>query len=109
MLPTLVPSHPSSQLAKTHHPDKGGNLKAFEQIQKSYDILSDPQKKAKYDQFGITDDSAPSMPSHHSMFRNMFQRKPAKTDDIVYTLKLTLLDLFVGTSKKLKISTYIIS
>ena len=31
-------------LAKTHHPDKGGNKEKFQEIQEAYDTLSDPQK-----------------------------------------------------------------
>ena len=32
-------------MAKTHHPDKGGNKEKFQEIQQAYDTLSDPQKK----------------------------------------------------------------
>jgi DnaJ family protein A protein 2 len=39
-------------LAKRHHPDKGGNEEEFKKIQKAYDILSDPQKRGFYDQTG---------------------------------------------------------
>lgn len=33
----------------THHPDKGGNQDKAKEINAAYDILSDPQKKAEYD------------------------------------------------------------
>lgn len=39
-------------LAKRHHPDKGGNEEEFKKIQKAYDILSDGQKRSFYDQTG---------------------------------------------------------
>jgi molecular chaperone DnaJ len=43
------------KLAKKYHPDinkeKGANEK-FKEVQEAYDILSDPQKKQMYDQFG---------------------------------------------------------
>ncbi len=39
-------------LAKRHHPDKGGNEEEFKKIQKAYDVLSDPQKRGFYDQTG---------------------------------------------------------
>jgi DnaJ-class molecular chaperone len=44
------------KLARKHHPDLNpGDKKAeeeFKQIQEAYDVLSDPQTRAKYDQFG---------------------------------------------------------
>lgn len=40
------------KLALTHHPDKGGEQEKFKEINEAYQTLSDPQKKAQYDQFG---------------------------------------------------------
>ena len=37
-------------LANKHHPDKGGDQARFKDISVAYDNLSDPQKKAEYDQ-----------------------------------------------------------
>lgn len=37
------------RLASQHHPDKGGDTKKFQEIQAAYDVLSDPNKKASYD------------------------------------------------------------
>lgn len=43
-------------LARKHHPDRNPGDKAaesrFKEIQNAYDVLSDPKKKAMYDQFG---------------------------------------------------------
>ena len=36
-------------LASKHHPDKGGDTATFQKIQEAYATLSDPEKKAKYD------------------------------------------------------------
>jgi DnaJ-class molecular chaperone len=36
-------------LASKHHPDKGGDTATFQKIQEAYATLSDPQKKAEYD------------------------------------------------------------
>ena len=37
------------KLANQHHPDKGGDQAKFKDISVAYDNLSDPQKKAEYD------------------------------------------------------------
>jgi DnaJ family protein A protein 2 len=35
-----------------NHPDKGGDPEKFKEIAMAYEILSDPQKKQMYDQYG---------------------------------------------------------
>lgn len=43
------------KLAMQFHPDKGGGAEAekkFKEINEAYQILSDPQKRSQYDQFG---------------------------------------------------------
>jgi curved DNA-binding protein len=37
------------RLASQHHPDKGGDTARFQEIQVAYDTLSDPNKRAAYD------------------------------------------------------------
>jgi DnaJ-class molecular chaperone len=37
------------RLAGQHHPDKGGDTQQFQQIQKAYQVLGDPQQRAEYD------------------------------------------------------------
>lgn len=37
------------KLASQHHPDKGGDTAKFQQVEEAYRTLSDPQKRAEYD------------------------------------------------------------
>lgn len=45
--------------AHQHHPDKaGGDTEKFKAINEAYQVLSDPQKRQQYDQYGQTFDQA---------------------------------------------------
>lgn len=43
------------KLAMQYHPDRGGDQQKFKEINEAYQVLSDPQKKSRYDQFGSAD------------------------------------------------------
>jgi len=45
------------RLAHEHHPDKGGTDAKFKKINEAYQVLSDPDKRRHYDQFGPADDN----------------------------------------------------
>lgn len=56
------------KLSKVHHPDKkGGSDKEFQAIQLAYDVLSNPERRARYDRTGRTDDS-PVTPQRVQVF-----------------------------------------
>lgn len=40
------------KLAGQHHPDRGGDTARFQEIQNAYETLSDPNRRAQYDQGG---------------------------------------------------------
>ena len=114
------------KLAMKYHPDKNpGNKEAenkFKEISEAYAVLSDPDKRRKYDQYGKNGIDAPDLSSffnnfdfssfgfgnpfmNHSFFRNSGPRK-GQTSLII--LNLTLYELFKGTLIKRKITHSII-
>ena len=42
------------ELAKVHHPDKGGDTERFKAIQSAYDVLSDDNRRRMYHMTGQT-------------------------------------------------------
>lgn len=46
-------------LAREHHPDSGGDEAKFKEIQGAYDVLSDPEKRKRYDTFGTANGAGP--------------------------------------------------
>ena len=64
------------KLASQHHPDKGGDTARFQEIQTAYDTLSDPNRRAEYDN--------PMPQGNHFNFRSSdFDGMPHGFDDIL--------------------------
>ena len=40
------------KLARTHHPDAGGDEAKFKELNEAYEVLSDDKKRKLYDQYG---------------------------------------------------------
>jgi molecular chaperone DnaJ len=40
------------KLARKHHPDAGGDEEKFKELNSAYEVLSDPEKRSEYDQYG---------------------------------------------------------
>lgn len=103
------------KLAREHHPDKGGDAEKFKQIQGAYEILSDPEKRQNFDQFG-TPDGPPPNPFGGGggfppdIFAHMFggafggPRGPVKRADRHHDIKITLEDAYRGLTKHLSIT-----
>jgi len=53
------------ELAKQHHPDKGGTDKEYwNSIKVAYEVLSDPLKRERYDKYRITPDQYNKLYNH---------------------------------------------
>ncbi len=95
-------------LANRHHPDKGGDQAAFKDISVAYDTLSDPQKRAEYDnqqhghQFGGGQHFHFDMNDifgQHAHFTNMFGngfRQQQRNKDLNLQVQVTLVESFKG-------------
>jgi curved DNA-binding protein len=102
-------------LANKHHPDKGGDQARFKDISVAYENLSDPQKKAEYDQqrqfgggqqfhfntgnpFGGGFDPFGGGSPFGDIFANMRGGHPGmrRNRDLNIQCQITLLDSFVG-------------
>ena len=45
------------KLARTHHPDAGGDEAKFKEINEAYEVLSDDKKRQLYDQYGTANEN----------------------------------------------------
>lgn len=113
------------RLAMKHHPDRNPNNPKteakFKEIQQAYDILSDPQKKQAFDQFGhagtsqnhqagsggFSDFSEGFSDIFSDLFSGSRQRRPAKGSDLQYELTMTLEEALHGKEFKIRVPTTI--
>lgn len=95
-------------LAMQHHPDRGGNAEEFQRISEAYATLSDPQKKAEYDNpqpnfhtfTGNFNDLAgfEQFFGGNNPFENLFgfHRRPTTNQHVHLQASITLEDAFNG-------------
>ena len=111
------------KLALQYHPDRNPDDKAseekFKEINEAYACLSDPQKKAHYDQFGTAEGAGAGagfggfsggFGDFGDIFADLFGgsfggrgNRPAKGHDLRYDLEINLNDAVFGTEKDIKI------
>ncbi|MCY6371827.1 molecular chaperone DnaJ [Clostridium ganghwense] len=115
------------KLAMKYHPDRNPDNKEaedkFKDINEAYQVLSDPQKKSQYDQFGTTDFNGgfggtggfdfSGMGGFEDIFDSFFgggfssrKRKngPERGADLEYTLNLTFEEAVFGVEKEISVS-----
>jgi len=107
------------KLAMKYHPDKNQGRKEaeekFKKISEAYEVLSDDEKRKKYDTFGKEGLNGHHFSSAQDIFRNFFGDGggifnlfgmgggPRKTKDVRYSLGVTLKEFYRGTTKKINV------
>ncbi|KAL8162054.1 hypothetical protein V2J09_013543 [Rumex salicifolius] len=105
-----------------NHPDKGGDPEKFKELAHAYEVLSDPEKREIYDQYGedaLKEGMGGGGGGHDpfDIFSSFFGgspfgggggssrgRRQRRGEDVVHPLKVSLDDLYNGTTKKLSLS-----
>ncbi|CAA7048548.1 unnamed protein product [Microthlaspi erraticum] len=104
-----------------NHPDKGGDPEKFKELAQAYEVLSDPEKREIYDQYGedaLKEGMGNGGGGHDpfDIFSSFFGhggspfgggpsrgRRQRRGEDVVHPLKVSLEDLYLGTTKKLSL------
>lgn len=94
--------------AMEHHPDRGGDEKAFKQVQEAYDTLSDEGRRGNYDRYGSAD--GPGQGGRPFDFSDFFAGfgmnspfgGPRKAQDVNLRVDVTLGEVITGTTKKVR-------
>ncbi|KAL8154746.1 dnaJ protein homolog [Apium graveolens] len=108
-----------------NHPDKGGDPEKFKELAQAYEVLSDPEKREVYDEYG-EDALKEGMgggggPGHNpfDIFESFFggggfggggssRGRKKQGEDVVQTLKVSMEDVYNGTIKKLSLTRNIL-
>jgi curved DNA-binding protein CbpA len=81
--------------AKACHPDAGGTTEAFQNVERAYRILKDPEKRARYDETGQSDDrpdndEADALSVLASMVEHALSKDDLKHHDLIGDMRKQL-------------------
>jgi DnaJ-class molecular chaperone len=101
------------RLASQHHPDKGGDKSRFQEIQQAYDTLSDPGRRAAYDNpqpqfhnFGFQGQTPFDFQTIFDVFGTRFQQaNQTRPQQARMSLWVTLQDVAQTTRKTISVGT----
>jgi DnaJ family protein A protein 2 len=105
------------KLAVKHHPDKGGDEAKFKEVNAAYEILSDKEKRAKYDKYGLEglSDEGGGGGGPDDLFSMFFgggggrrSAGPRKGESVNHPLKVSLEDLYNGKTAKIALNRQVI-
>merc|ERR1712137_1055351 len=104
------------KLVVKHHPDKGGDPEKFKEITRAYEVLSDAEKRSKYDRFGeegLEVGGGDPGDIFDAFFGGGGRRaggecKRQKTKEVTQSLRVTLEQLYNGQTKKMAITRQVI-
>jgi len=106
------------KMAIKHHPDKGGDEHHFKEVNAAYEVLSDPETRAKYDKYGLEglEEGGGGGGSQEDLFSMFFggaggrgrPQGPKRGEDVNHPLKVSLEDLYNGKTVKLAITRQVI-
>ena len=104
------------RLASQHHPDKGGDVKKFQEIEQAYRVLSDPAQRQQYDNpspfgnFGPqgADGFAPfNFDSIFDIFGTQFRQQQQRRPNYArMTLWVSLYDAATGGTRNVSVGTH---
>lgn len=107
------------RLASQYHPDINKSADAgekFREVQTAFDVLSDPQKRARYDQYGSAEEMPGGFPPGYDPLSEIFEGifggggrrqrggapMPVRGDDLRHDVTLTLEEAVLGTEKSIR-------
>lgn len=109
-----------------NHPDKGGDPEKFKELAQAYEVLSDPEKREIYDEYGedaLKEGMGGGAGTHDpfDIFQSFFGggnpfggggggrgRRQRRGEDVIHPLKVSLEEMYSGTTKKLSLSRNVI-
>ena len=104
------------KLARTNHPDRGGDKAKFQEIQGAYEVLSDREKRELYDKYGEDGIKEGGGGAHgmDDLLSQMFggggrggrggPTGPKKGKPVMHPLKCTLEEIYNGKATKIAVN-----